>query len=203
MAEQSEFILIFGGTGFVGKWLIKTFFKYFSKLSHYLLILSRNPEKILTEVPELTGYQKVCFLKGDVRNFKFPREKIDFVIHCAMPANYEDFSKEEILEIGINGTKRVIEFARYCKVKKLLFVSSGVVYGKQPSEIKKLSENSFGSLEINPNNPKIYYAEAKRIGELLCYGAMKEWGLNIVIARCFSFIGPFMPLDAHFAIGNF
>ena len=203
MAEQSEFILIFGGTGFVGKWLIKTFFKYFSKLSHYLLILSRNPEKILTEVPELTGYQKVCFLKGDVRNFKFPREKIDFVIHCAMPANYEDFSKEEILEIGINGTKRVIEFARYCKVKKLLFVSSGVVYGRQPTYIDKISEKDAGFVQLDPKNPKTYYAEAKRVGELLCLSAFYEHGLDVTIARCFSFLGPYMFLDSHFAAGNF
>ena len=198
-------IFITGGTGFFGKWLLKTSFliKTFLNQNYNFLILCRNPEKFKNTFLELKNFRNIKLIKGDIRNFEFPKEKVDFVIHCAMPANYENYSAEEILDIGVNGTKRVIKFAKSQGIKRLLFVSSGVVYGKQPPEIKKLSENSFGSLEINPENPKIYYTEAKRIGELLCYGAMKEWGLNIVIARCFSFIGPFMPLDAHFAIGNF
>ena len=198
-------IFITGGTGFFGKWLLKTSFliKTFLNQNYNFLILCRNPEKFKNTFLELKNFRNIKLIKGDIRNFEFPKEKVDFVIHCAMPANYENYSAEEILDIGVNGTKRVIKFAKSQGIKRLLFISSGVVYGKQPPEIKKLSENSFGSLEINPENPKIYYTEAKRIGELLCYGAMKEWGLNIVIARCFSFIGPFMPLDAHFAIGNF
>ena len=198
-------IFITGGTGFFGKWLLKTSFliKTFLNQNYNFLILCRSPEKFKNTFLELKNFRNIKLIKGDIRNFEFPKEKVDFVIHCAMPANYENYSAEEILDIGVNGTKRVIKFAKSQGIKRLLFISSGVVYGKQPPEIKKLSENSFGSSEINPENPKIYYTEAKRIGELLCYGAMKEWGLNIVIARCFSFIGPFMPLDAHFAIGNF
>ena len=202
---KNKKILITGGTGFFGKWLIKFFFEFNNllNLDAKLFVLSRNPSKLYEIFPWLKNYNYIKFIKGDVRNFKFFKEKISYFIHGALPATYTQIEPLELLDIGINGTKRVLEFAKYCEAEKFLFISSGVIYGKQLFNGKKILENSFGSFKIDPKNLKTYYIEAKRVGELLCYGAMKEWGLNIIIARCFSFIGPFMPLDAHFAIGNF
>ncbi|NPA39667.1 MAG: NAD-dependent epimerase/dehydratase family protein [Thermodesulfobacteria bacterium] len=198
-------VCITGGTGFFGKWLIKT-----QKIAHQflgqeinLLILCRNFQKFEKSFLELKKYHNVKLLKGDVRNFGFPKEKIDYIIHCAMPSNYEDFSKEEILDIGINGTKRALELAKVKKVKKFLFVSSGVVYGRQPEYIDKISEKDVGFVQLDPYSPKTYYAEAKRIGELLCFSAFYEQNINVVITRCFSFLGPYMHLSAHLAVGNF
>jgi dTDP-glucose 4,6-dehydratase len=80
-------------------------------------------------------------------------------------------------------------------------VSSGAVYGTQPSDITHVSEDFLGGPD--PLSPSSAYGEGKRVAELLCGEMHSRCGVAIPIARCFAFVGPFLPLDRHFAIGNF
>jgi dTDP-glucose 4,6-dehydratase len=101
----------------------------------------------------------------------------------------------------IDGTERVLAFARASGAKSFLLTSSGAVYGQQPESLSHIPEDYLGDLESR--EPNTAYAEGKRISEQMCMRYARENDVRCTIARCFAFVGPHLPLDRHFAIGNF
>lgn len=198
-------ILLTGGTGFFGKWFLESFLFAINNrsLDIQVYILSRNPEVFNIRFPQL--YQNPCFtyLKGDVTNFAFPELHVDYIIHAATEASAKLNHEQPLVMIDsiINGTRNVLEFARKRNVKRMLYISSGAVYGVQPDGLKGFPEDYSGS--PNPLIPLSAYAEAKRTAELLCACYCKQYQIEIPVARCFAFVGPYLDLNAHFAIGNF
>jgi dTDP-glucose 4,6-dehydratase len=141
----------------------------------------------------------LIFVAGDVRDFLFPSGTFPFVIHAGTTSS-APVEPREMFDTIVDGTRRVLEFAATHGTHKLLFVSSGAVYGRQPSGVKHVPEDYAGA--PNPTDPGSAYGEGKRAAELLCSMAAGK-DLEIKIARCFAFVGPHLPIDAHFAIGNF
>ena len=195
-------IFVTGATGFFGIWLLESFaFANRSlDLGAKLVGLSRNPEAFYKKAPHLAQESSIALHRGDVRDFDLPQGSFTHVIHAGTTSS-APVQPSEMLDTITRGTKRTLEFAVAAGAKRFLFVSSGAVYGKQPSNITHLSESYQGA--PNPMDPNSAYGEGKRVGELLCAMAHKEHGLETAIARCFAFVGPHLPLDAHFAIGNF
>ena len=101
---------------------------------------------------------------------------------------------------NLDGTRRVLELAGTCGAQKLLFTSSGAVYGKQPPEMTHIPEEYTGAPETTDTASA--YGQSKRACEFLCAAAGSS-GLQAKIARCFAFVGPQLPLNANYAIGNF
>ena len=195
-------LFITGGTGFVGTWLLESFVDANQKLGldAKVIVLSRSPDAFHKKAPHLTSLESVQFLQGDVREFEFPKESFTHVIHAA--TEVEHLGQDPLLELStlFQGTQHVLKFAQYCNAQKFLLISSGGVYGKQPSELKNIPESYQGAPD--PCDAKSFYGEGKRLAELLGIQFMQQ-GLEVKIARGFTFVGPYLPLDAHFAIGNF
>ena len=191
-----------GGTGFVGKWLLATLLHIDSRLNLgcRISILSRDPGAFSASVPELAMNASVELLQGDIKSFKFPKGEFDVVIHAAADVAVL-IDPEEIFATCLEGTRRILDFSRQAGVKDLLLVSSGAVYGCQPAEQLKLSETYSGAPDTLL--PSSGYGEGKRISEWLACIAASSSSIQIKIARCFSFVGPYLPLHGRFAIGNF
>lgn len=198
-------IFFTGGTGFIGKWILEYLF-YLNQnknLKFQIIVLSRNPEVFLEQFPKYNN-SFIQFIKGDIRDFNFEQLTYsDFIIHAATDAdaklNHEDPLK--MIDIIVDGTRNVLEYGVRVKAKKILFLSSGAVYGVQPEDVSGFTEDYTGGPDILSTSSA--YSEAKRLAELLCACYIRQYSLNISIARCFAFVGPYLPLDKHFAIGNF
>ena len=185
-------ILILGGTGFLGSWLVESLL-YINKRNRLKLQVTapaRNPKKLaylqdssLTIIPHSFGSNALT-PKG---------ESYDFVFHALTPTVETDLSPV----LGITN-KLLDEIQSWKSPPRFVHLSSGAVY---PST-------------VTLNGP-IIEQEAYSLSELSLYGKLKlaieqrvqigtkEGLINGVNPRLFAFTGPRLPLDAHFAIGNF
>ena len=202
---RGQRLLLTGGTGFIGKWLLGTFLHANRELSlgAEVTILSRHPDSFFTQFPELRGMQGFSWLAGDVRELAVTdADDYAFAIHAATDV-VASSTPLDILDTCITGTRRVLDVMSAGKAaRRVLLLSSGAIYGRTPPEVSVIPESWSGA--PSPLSPASAYGEGKRVSELL--GAMAiaaRPGLEVSIARCFAFVGPHLPLDKHFAIGNF
>lgn len=200
-------ILLTGATGFVGTWLLEALLSANDEysLGCRVLAVSRNPAFFAERTPHLASAPAVTWITGDVRDFHVPAGDVTHVIHAATESasNLNSSNPQEMFDVCVTGTRRVLTLAMEKRVSRMIFTSSGAVYGRQPAEFSHLPEDYTGGPDqLDRRNA---YAEGKRAGEFLCALAASEPAipLAVTIARCFAFVGPHLPLDRHFAIGNF
>lgn len=199
---NSARLFISGGTGFFGKWWLETIAAANDDLDVCIkaTILSRDPKRFALEMPHLALRGEFEWITGDITNFEFPAGEFSHVIHLATAASAElnDTRPMLMLSTIVDGTRRVLDFASQRRVRRLLLASSGAIYGRQPEGMSHIPEDYVSGPD--PLIPTSAYAEGKRMAELMCTLTPE---IECVIARCFTFIGPHLPLDAHFAAGNF
>lgn len=202
---HGERLLITGGTGFFGSWLLEAIVSANQLLGANIetWILSRDPASFARRSPHLANAPGIHWLTGDITEFPFPEGSFSHVIHAATAASAKlnETRPLEMLNTIMRGTERILEFARSHNTRKLLLISSGAVYGPQPPEMLLVPETYAGA--PNSLSPVSAYGEGKRVMELMGSIANEKSSLEIKIARCFAFIGPHLPLDTHFAAGNF
>lgn len=195
-------IFLTGGTGFVGKWLLATLLYAERRLGLdcHVTVLSRQPDVFRREAPLFAEARQVLLLHGDVRDFAFPKESHDFVIHAAtdVVAAADPLS---IFDSCVGGTRRVLDFSVRTGASRILLVSSGAMYGRQPVHETGVTEDFEGAPRVG--DIRSAYGEGKRVTEWLGAAYSNLSGLDVRIARCFAFVGPYLPLDKHFALGNF
>jgi dTDP-glucose 4,6-dehydratase len=198
-------IFITGGTGFFGCWLLESFLFANQQLDlkASASVLTRRPDSVKQTLPHLMLDPAITLHEGDVRNFEFPKGEYSHIIHAATETNpqLETIAPLDKFTSNIEGTRRVLDFALASGAGKFLFISSGAVYGNQPSDKTHIPEDYAGAPETIDLNTA--YGQSKRASEFLCAAYANKYGLQTFIARGFAFTGPRLPLDSNFAVGNF
>ena len=169
-----------------------------------ITVLSRDPEHFLSRNPEFRGHSWLSFRQGDILVPCSLPSNVGFthVLHAAADSTQgPTLSPLERYDQIVNGTRHLLDWTVAQGIKRFLFVSSGGVYGSQPIDMARMPEDHMGSPD--PMDAGHAYSIAKRCAEHLCAMYGSAHGLEIVIARCFAFVGRDLPLNAHFAIGNF
>ena len=189
-------VLITGGTGFVGRHLLDVIDSKTTSLTlDDIIIASRSPQE--------AGYD-VETISWDVTSDSVPNLQVDAVIHAATPASAElnAHAPRVMFDQIVDGTRRIIEFcAKQPDPPRLVFTSSGAVYGEMPSDLAAWTEDS--KLAADSQDENNAYASGKRAAEAMFALAGREGVCRPTIARLFAFSGRHLPLDKHFALGNF
>ena len=196
-------VFVTGGTGFFGKALLR-FWQKNNPQFKKIYLLSRSPETFLENNSDLVKGLPIEFVKGNVlnlseRNFN---QVFNVVLHAATDSTIgPSLTRLDLYSQITKGTEEILEFATRHNCRKFVLTSSGGVYGAQPSHLEKIPEDYLGMPD--PLDPNSAYGIGKRAAEHLTALYADKYGFDYVIARCFAFVGEDLPLDKHFAIGNF
>ena len=199
-------VFLAGGTGFVGRSLLRYLQRVNEVDSLEVCILSRNPESFLLAYPEFNSYPWIRFCRGDLLDpTTYPNASFDFCIHAAADTTQTSrVNRLEWFDEIVIGTRVLLDWCHKCSIKRVLYLSSGAVYGSQCHA----DNTAQGILESEASAPdpldtSNVYGIAKRNAEHLCALYYKQYALPVVIARLFSFAGPDLTLDRHQAIACF
>jgi nucleoside-diphosphate-sugar epimerase len=192
-------IMVFGGTGFIGKWLIGALSLADSKFNLKVLIVlaSRDSERAKSIFRDMK-HENIMFV--DIKDLDRPDiPHCDIYIHAATPTTNSESTLRSDSSSYIGITEFIMNRAGIAKNSPVVMhLSSGAVYGIQDMQTHFRLEDT-----KTITNPIDHYTKAKLEIEDLLLKAQAQDLIRVLSPRLFAFAGPQLPLDAHFAVGNF
>jgi UDP-glucose 4-epimerase len=175
-------ILITGAAGFLGSHLSE---KYIHD-GHIVYALDNLMNGNLNNIRTLLHKKNFKFIHDDItRNEVYSNlpTDLDAIIHLAAQIHVDRsiVNPEETFKINVNGTLKILEFARMNDIKKILHASTSEVYGS--AEYVPMDEK-------HPLSAKHPYGVSKIAADRLCYTYNETYDLGVDIIRCFNFFGP-------------
>jgi dTDP-glucose 4,6-dehydratase len=200
---EGKRLYLSGATGFFGKNLL-AFFSYLrgQGVSFEVTALSREPELFLAKESWCREQTWLKWLAGDARE-QWPGEgHYDLLLHAATDtAASAHTNKLNMFEGIVAGTRRALEFASNRCVRRILLCGSGAQYGAiAPLDSNGIPETDNAACDSTKSTSA--YGEAKRASETLGALYAERHQLKVINTRCFAFVGPGLPLDGHFVVGN-
>lgn len=187
-------ILITGATGLIGTVLVDALMtltiEHQANITVYAM--GRNESRVKERFVDYIDLPQFHFVKGDV-NLPFEFDfKVDYLFHCASNTHPKAYATDPIGTIMSNvlGTDHVLSYAKDCKAKRVVFLSSVEIYGENRKDTEHFTEDYCGYIDCN--TLRAGYPEGKRTGEALCQAYISKYGLDVVIPRICRVYGPTM-----------
>lgn len=193
---EGKTILISGGSGFLGKYLIGALcYLNDTTLKKPCRIIS--VDNFITGSPHpdfnFKGRDDVLEVWGDVSQPLPVREDIHYIIHAAglaSPVYYKKYPLETI-ESAVYGVRNLLELGRKNKnLEGFLFFSSSEIYGDPDEKAVPTPETYHGY--VSSVGPRACYDESKRLGETIATVYNEQFGMPTTIVRPFNVFGPGM-----------
>jgi nucleoside-diphosphate-sugar epimerase len=193
-------IVILGGTGFVGKWLVSTLISARLKLSlnYEIYVVTRSS----LSAREYFNPSDVRLIEHDLAAGCLDLPIANYFVHGATPSVPSTGSQNpfQVMSATTNGTISISNAVEKSpSPKSCLYLSSGAVYGSQSKDLIRQPESVIDVLNESLNS----YGRTKLSNELMMAQIKENFGVAVSLPRLFAFYGPHIALDAHFAIGNF
>ena len=185
-------ILVTGATGLIGSALVDLFME---EGLHDVYAAGRNEERAKRRFAKYTGNSRFHFVRHDVCRPLDGDTRYHLIVHAASGADPRSFSTDPVgvMTANIDGVRNLLDYGRNHGMERLLYVSSGEVYGSDNGE-KLWREEDSGY--VDTMTPRACYPSSKRAAETLCVAYAAQYGLDVVVARpCHTYGANFTESD--------
>lgn len=185
---NNKSILITGATGLIGSTLALGLLE--SNFNIKVIALVRSEEKAKKVFGDYYNNENLEIIKGDVLDSISYSKNVDYIVHLASATSSKYFVEKpvETIQIAINGTNNILQFAREKKIQSMVYLSSLEVYGVTDPNLESVTENMSGY--IDSLKPRSSYSEGKRLAECLCASYLSEYDVPVKVARLGQTMGP-------------
>lgn len=186
---KGKTVLITGATGTIGSYVADMLLRYnqIAQAGIGVIAAGRSVQKLEKRYGSYSGFEAVQY---DLRKAIQFNVSVDYIIHTAGNAHPASFNGDPVGTIvnSVNSTYQLLEYGRLNGANRLLYVSSGEVYGQGDLCLDEFEESYAGYLD--PQSPRSCYPMAKRAAENLCASYTKQYGFETVVIRPCHTYGP-------------
>ncbi|MDJ1122159.1 NAD-dependent epimerase/dehydratase family protein [Olsenella sp. YH-ols2217] len=195
-------LLVTGSTGLIGSLCAKAALVYNRAHPEVepigVIAMARNAEKAQRVFHGFSEDDGLSILEGDLARPEGLDVAFDYAVHAGSPTASEFFVSHPVETVltAIDGTNWVLDQARRCDARSVVFLSSMEVYGQgfpEPGMKRLLTEEMCG--DVQPLSVRSCYSEAKRMTENLCVDYASEYDVNAKILRLAQTFGPGVTWD--------
>lgn len=199
-------VLMTGCSGLFGLWLLDLIEVANRELGLEMQagVLTRNRQQFFNRYPHFQKMSGLTLIEGDIRSFSISDFTPTHLIHGATTSAAETYSGETPIrkfDTLVAGTQHLFSLLPKGEIRSALFLSSGAVYGPPPNDSAEIHESM--PVAPLPDDTTAALGHAKRAAEFLCNAYSEELSIPLRVARCFAFSGAGVPLDLHYALGDF